>query len=177
MATTVLNFVIVGHEDHPIYESDLSVKDPSAKEDRAQYLHQVLSHASAVAFGSAVTVSLQFQWQQTCIELPIAMSVATCSWAAWLILQCCLHITIVSLQFVLHAALDAVDEQQWTTPNMHLGVVDKFHNLQVLRFFLMDRHLLSAFRLDNCWRSQEPYACFLERTLALIAFVFVKHAL
>lgn len=35
------------------------------------------------------------------------------------------------MQFVLHAALDAVDEQQWSTPNMHLGVVDRFHNLQV----------------------------------------------
>ena len=41
MGTTVLNFVIVGHEDHPIHEADLSVRDPVAKEERAQYLHQV----------------------------------------------------------------------------------------------------------------------------------------
>lgn len=39
-------------------------------------------------------------------------------------------------QFVLHAALDAVEEQQWQTSAMHLGVVDKFNNLQVLSFLL-----------------------------------------
>ncbi len=33
-------------------------------------------------------------------------------------------------QFVLHAALDAVEEQQWQTTSMSLGVVDKFNNLQ-----------------------------------------------
>lgn len=34
-------------------------------------------------------------------------------------------------QFVLHAALDAVNEQLWTTTSMHLGNVDKFNNLMV----------------------------------------------
>ncbi len=37
-------------------------------------------------------------------------------------------------QFVLHASLDAVDEQVWSTTNMHLGVVDKFNALQVSAF-------------------------------------------
>jgi hypothetical protein len=32
---------------------------------------------------------------------------------------------------VLHASLDAVDEQLWNTTSMHLGVVDKFNNLHV----------------------------------------------
>ena len=35
-------------------------------------------------------------------------------------------------QFVLHASLDAVEEQLWNTTAMNLGVVDKFNNLQVL---------------------------------------------
>ena len=33
--------------------------------------------------------------------------------------------------FVLHAALDAVEEQEWATSSMHLGVVDRFNNYQV----------------------------------------------
>jgi hypothetical protein len=32
--------------------------------------------------------------------------------------------------FVLHAALDAVEEQEWHSNSMHLGVVDRFNNLQ-----------------------------------------------
>lgn len=76
MATNVLTFVIVGHEDRPVYEADLSSRavDVSGRDDRAQYLHQ----------------------------------------------------------FVLHAALDGVEELQWQTPNMYLSVVDKFNNLQVV---------------------------------------------
>ncbi len=37
-------------------------------------------------------------------------------------------------QFVLHAALDAVNEQLWTTTSMHLGTVDKFNNLMVAAY-------------------------------------------
>jgi len=35
---------------------------------------------------------------------------------------------------VLHAALDAVEDQEWATTGMHLGVVDRFNNLQVSAF-------------------------------------------
>lgn len=35
--------------------------------------------------------------------------------------------------FVLHAALDAVEEAEWHSSSMHLGVVDRFNNLQVGR--------------------------------------------
>lgn len=40
MSGAVLNFVIVGHEDHPIYEADLTTKEGMPREERAQYLHQ-----------------------------------------------------------------------------------------------------------------------------------------
>ncbi|KAK9840146.1 hypothetical protein WJX74_004169 [Apatococcus lobatus] len=74
-AGSVLTFVIVGRDDHPIFEADLTSKASEVvnRDDRAQYLHQ----------------------------------------------------------FVLHAALDAVDEQIWTTTNMHLAQVDNFNQLRV----------------------------------------------
>ncbi len=34
-------------------------------------------------------------------------------------------------QFVMHASLDAVEEQLWSSSSMHLGSVDRFNNLQV----------------------------------------------
>ncbi|KAK2077556.1 hypothetical protein QBZ16_004401 [Prototheca wickerhamii] len=78
MASPVLHFVIVGRNDHPIFEADLAArpKDPNVKEARPQYLYH----------------------------------------------------------FVLHAALDAVEEQEWSTTSMHLGLVDKFNNFQVSAF-------------------------------------------
>lgn len=72
-ASPVLHFVIVGHEDHPIFEADLVAKPP---EERPQYLYH----------------------------------------------------------FVLHAALDAVDDAEWSSSAMHLGVIDRFNNLQVSAF-------------------------------------------
>ena len=76
MTSSALTSVIVGHDDHPIYEIDLAARGDSAvRDDRAQYLHQ----------------------------------------------------------FVLHAAMDAVEEQQWRSTSMHLSVVDRFNKLQVSR--------------------------------------------
>lgn len=34
-------------------------------------------------------------------------------------------------QFVIHSALDIVDETQWVNPALHLKVVDQYKNLQV----------------------------------------------
>ena len=42
---------------------------------------------------------------------------------------------------MLHAALDAVEEQLWTTSAMHLGVVDRFNNLQVTAWTLQNQWL------------------------------------
>ncbi|KAL3159556.1 hypothetical protein ABBQ38_009972 [Trebouxia sp. C0009 RCD-2024] len=75
MSSNVLTFVIVGHDDHPIFEADLAPR-PDGREAQGVYLHQ----------------------------------------------------------FVLHAALDAVNEQLWTTTSMHLGNVDKFNNLMVAAY-------------------------------------------
>ncbi|KAL4429597.1 hypothetical protein ABPG77_008646 [Micractinium sp. CCAP 211/92] len=77
-AGSVLHMVIVGAEDVPLFEADLSSKstDAGAREERPQYLYH----------------------------------------------------------FVLHAALDAVEEQEWHSNAMHLGVVDRFNNLQVSAF-------------------------------------------
>jgi hypothetical protein len=40
---------------------------------------------------------------------------------------------------VLHASLDAVDDAEWNTSSMHLGVVDRFNNLQVSAFTTASR--------------------------------------
>ena len=95
----MLTFVIVGDEDHPIFEADLAARggDAATRDDqssRSQYLHQ----------------------------------------------------------FVLHAALDAVEEQQWQTSAMHLGVVDKFNNLQVL----YHARVFEAVKSGWLWRQGSP---------------------
>ena len=101
-----LFFVIVGGEDHPIYEADLSSKtsDAAAREVRRR---QGRARCGAVCERSA----------------PPTYS----------------HLPLPPLQerpqylyhFVLHAALDAVEEQEWSGGGgMHLGVVDRFNALQ-----------------------------------------------
>lgn len=73
----VLQFIIVGEKDYPLYEADLSIKHADAvREERPQYLYH----------------------------------------------------------FVLHAALDAVEDQEWVNNGTYLGVVDRFNNLQVSAF-------------------------------------------
>ena len=104
MATAVLTFVIVGHDDHPIFEADLS---------RAEGREGV--SLAYCTLSSAMSEELRAAGMLTDQRQPALLQ----DRAQYL------H------QFVLHAALDAVDEQVWVTSSMHLGVVDKFNNLQV----------------------------------------------
>lgn len=50
MTAGVLTFVIVGQQDHPIYEADFT----GPKEQQAQYLHQFVLHASLDAVEEAM---------------------------------------------------------------------------------------------------------------------------
>lgn len=68
--SSVLVFMIIGSDDHPVYEADLLSLQPK---DQAQYLHH----------------------------------------------------------FVLHAALDAVDDVMWNSRECHLKTVDRFNQLIV----------------------------------------------
>eukprot|EP00890_Picochlorum_soloecismus_P000167 jgi/Picsp_1/1150/NSC_04631-R1_trafficking protein particle complex protein 2 len=71
---SVLQFVIVGQDDVPLFDADLTqMRQADQQYERPQYLYH----------------------------------------------------------FVLHAALDAVDDQEWSANSMYLGVVDRFNNLQV----------------------------------------------
>ena len=101
MSNSVLTFVIVGHDDHPIFESDLAPK-PDGRE---------------------VSCSLGSSDHNTKHQ-SFKRSLLTCLQTQGVYLH----------QFVLHAALDAVNEQIWTTTNMHLGTVDKFNNLMVAAY-------------------------------------------
>ncbi len=94
MASSVLTFVLVGQNDHPIYEVDLT--GPKEVSPLAFLAGPGLRRGHAASLlrlprGARTRCSPQQQLQY-------------------------LH------QFVLHAALDAVDEAMWTTKELHLKV-------------------------------------------------------
>ena len=99
MSAAVLTFVIVGLDDHPIFEADLMLRGEAACSLLPSLRTSVIwMPESNHCPGEAGSRDDRTQY---------------------------LH------QFVLHAALDAVEDQQWQSTNMNLGVVDKFNNLQV----------------------------------------------
>jgi hypothetical protein len=54
-------------------------------------------------------------------------------------------------QFVIHSALDIVDETQWANPGLHLKVVDQYKNLQVCdNFQFIALHCLSLNLTSRC---------------------------
>ena len=105
MSSAVLTFVIVGLDDHPIFEADLVLRGETAIIlDCREYVNQ-----------HYLQTDLTPSWYCCCSGESASRDDRTQY----------LH------QFVLHAALDAVEDQQWQSTNMNLGVVDKFNNLQV----------------------------------------------
>jgi hypothetical protein len=105
--------VIVGANDVPLYEADLSAK--SSTDAGGREVRRSPRRSSTCGF-DALTPACMLLLQQ---ERP----------------QYLYH-------FVLHAALDAVEEAEWHSNAMHLGVVDRFNNLQVLchAFKHLERH-------------------------------------
>ncbi|KAF8059170.1 Trappc2 [Scenedesmus sp. PABB004] len=106
VAGGVLTFVIVGQQDQPIYEVDLTgpkeVRGASARRRARRRRAAALtrSRARALARRPPRAAAAQQQTQY-------------------------LH------QFVLHASLDAVDEAMWASKELHLKTVDRFNNLFV----------------------------------------------
>merc|ERR1712186_304037 len=60
-------------------------------------------------------------------------------------------------QFVIHAALDLVDELMWTTSSMFLRVVDKFNDFHVSAFCTAGR---TRFMLLHKNRNEEAIRAF-----------------
>ena len=103
MSSTVLTFVIVGLDDHPIFEADLAVRGQACA-----LLCTTITPCASMSHGQDVVQPHVHPGEASARDDRAQY----------------LH------QFVLHAALDAVEEQQWQTTSMSLGVVDKFNNLQ-----------------------------------------------
>lgn len=133
----VLHMVIVGAEDVPLFEADLTAKttDAGGREVRCT---ACCGHAWSCARcrwsrrqagDAAVEPFVDLCCRKEARHLAVPTPVHTQSACPRPHLpqerpQYLYH-------FVLHAALDAVEEQEWRTTAMHLGVVDRFNNLQV----------------------------------------------
>jgi len=100
---SVLQFVLVGKNDTPLFDADLASMSP------ADYLRQA-GDGGASPSGAGDGSASQ---GQNGAQRP----------------QYLYH-------FILHAALDAVDDAEWTQKNAYLGTVDRFNNLNVTAYIL-----------------------------------------
>ena len=122
-----LHFVIVGHEDHPIYEADLTAKSAEAVASGKEVRGERAPRRARCGSGGGAQAGRQAQAHAPSSPPPPPAAAPSSQERP----QYLYH-------FVLHAALDAVEEAEFGGGSggggMYLGVVDRFNAYQVSAF-------------------------------------------
>ncbi|KAI8108179.1 hypothetical protein M9434_006209 [Picochlorum sp. BPE23] len=121
----VLQLVIVGKDDVPIFDADLTTR----------FTQSVSSTSTA---GVTAEHDQEHKRQPDAAQEPQRP-------------QYLYH-------FVLHAALDAMDDAEWATKDAFLGIVDRFNNLQVSGYITPGNRLRLMLLHDG--RSEENVKTF-----------------
>lgn len=126
----VLQLVIVGKDDVPIFDADLTTRFTQS--------------VSSKSTGTAAGVTAEQEQEHT--RQPGSDAAQESQRPQYL------------YHFVLHAALDAMDDAEWATKDAFLGIVDRFNNLQVSGYITPGNRLRLMLLHDG--RSEENVKTF-----------------
>lgn len=130
----VLQLVIVGKDDVPIFDADLTTR----------FTQSVSSTGTGNAGSGGVSVEQDLEQKRQ----PGSDTVGAQDPQRPQYLY----------HFVLHAALDAMDDAEWATKDAFLGVIDRFNNLQVSGYITPGNRLRLMLLHDG--RSEENVKTF-----------------